>query len=71
MALENPVLDGTGAAPRFTDGWGAIRARVESVVGSLPRDGVLVIGETGLEREWSEAGRLAGYIPSESFFGAG
>lgn len=64
----NPLLDSTGTAPRFTDGWGAIRGKVSEVLGPLPRDGVLVIGETGLEREWSVAGRCAGYLPAERFF---
>jgi hypothetical protein len=68
VAAANPLLDGTGPAPAFTDGWDLIRARVSGVLGPLPRDGVLVIGDTGLEREWSEAGRLAGYLPAERFF---
>ena len=68
---RNPVLDAAAPAPAFTDGWSAIRARVTSVLGPLPRDGILVIGETGLEREWSEAGRCAGYLPAERFFGTG
>ena len=66
----NPLLDATGAAPVFTDGWGTIRQRVSEILGPLPRDGVLVIGETGLEREWSVAGRCAGYLPAGRFFGA-
>jgi hypothetical protein len=68
VAAANPVLGSTGRAPAFTDGWGEIREKVCGVIGPLPRDGVLVIGETGLEREWSEAGRLAGYLPAERFF---
>lgn len=71
ILAENPVLGAAGPAPAFTDGWSAIRARVGDILGPLPRDGVLVIGETGLEREWSMAGRLAGYLPAERFFGAG
>ncbi|MEM6826277.1 MAG: hypothetical protein AAGB18_07190 [Pseudomonadota bacterium] len=65
----NPALGGAGRAPGFSEGWTDIRARVHSVLGTLPRDGVLVIGETGLEREWSLAGRCAGYLPAERFFG--
>lgn len=70
VLARNPVLDGAGPAPVFTDPWAAVRARVADVLGPLPRDGVLVIGETGLEREWSMAGRLAGYLPAARFFGA-
>ncbi len=68
---RNAAIDGAGPAPLFTDGWSAIRARVGGVLGTLPRDGVLVIGETGLEREWSMAGKLAGYLPSDRFFDCG
>ena len=41
----------------------AIRRAVDAALGSLPRDGVLVIGAAGSERDWSLAGRLAGYLP--------
>ena len=72
VAAGNPVLEGVGPAPLFVDGWSTIRERVTEVLGPLARDGVLVIGETGLEREWSVAGRLAGYLPgylpAERFF---
>lgn len=69
VAEANPVLARVGTAPTLFDGWGEIRARVSEILGPLPRDGVLVIGETGLEREWSVAGKLAGFLPSERFFG--
>ena len=68
VASEQPVLDAVGQAPILTDGWGDIRARVGEVLGQLPRDGVLVIGETGLERDWSLAGNLAGFLPSDRLF---
>ncbi len=68
IAEANPILGAVGQAPSFTDGWGDIRARVADLLGPLPRDGVLVIGETGLEREWSVAGKLAGFLPSEKLF---
>jgi hypothetical protein len=34
----------------------------------MPADQVLVIGETALEREWSEAGRMAGFLPAARYF---
>ncbi|MCG6885550.1 MAG: hypothetical protein LJE62_17515 [Silicimonas sp.] len=37
--------------------------------GSLPADGVVVIGETWSERDWCEAARLAGYPPAAPYFG--
>lgn len=65
----NPVVEKAGRAPGLADRWGTVRARVLDTLGPLPRDGVLVIGEAPLEREWSEAGRLAGYLPADRFFG--
>jgi hypothetical protein len=38
------------------------------IKGSIPGDGVVVIGSTALEKSWSEAGRLAGFIPDERYF---
>ncbi|NRB00636.1 MAG: hypothetical protein HRU32_12580, partial [Rhodobacteraceae bacterium] len=36
----------------------------------LPGDRVVLIGDTAFEREWCAAGRLAGYISGDSYFGA-
>ncbi len=68
VTVVNPEIDAARAAPLFTHGWGETRARIADVLGKVPRDAVLVIGETGLEREWSEAGRLAGFLPADRFF---
>lgn len=55
-------------APAFTARWRDIRADVLTLIDGLPGDGVVVVGETWLEREWCEAARLAGYVPSETYF---
>lgn len=68
MARNADSLDTAGPAPTLFDGWSATREKVQAVLGTLPRDGVLVIGDTGLEREWSMAGKLAGFLPSERYF---
>lgn len=34
----------------------------------VPGDRVLLIGDTGLEREWCAAGRLAGYLTADRYF---
>lgn len=65
----NRLIDAATRAPTLFDPWPAIRAKVAAPLGTLPRDGILVIGETGLEREWCAAGRLAGYVPAERYFG--
>jgi hypothetical protein len=30
---------------------------------------VILVGDLALERDWSAAGRLAGYLPAERYFG--
>lgn len=73
FAAANPVFDAASPAPRFTDGWGAMRAAIARLTADrgIPGDRVVLIGETAFEREWSQAGRLAGYIPADRYFGAG
>ncbi len=65
------LIDGATAAPLFTANWpetrGAIRQAVQLT--KSPADAVLLIGDTAVEREWSHAGRLAGYLEAEQFFG--
>ncbi|MEM6479770.1 MAG: hypothetical protein AAF841_08305 [Pseudomonadota bacterium] len=70
VAGANPALDRVAQAPLFTDPWPAMRARVSGLIAAerLPADGVLVIGATSLEREWSVAGKTAGYLPAERYF---
>ena len=65
----NPAILRAVRAPGLADSWGATRARVLSLTGPIPGDGVVVIGATALERGWSDAGRLAGYIDADSYFG--
>ena len=57
-------------APEFSDIWRDSRQIILSALSSdlLPADGVVLIGDTTLEREWSLAGRLAGYLPAERYF---
>lgn len=63
-------VDHAFAAPRATDSWPAMRDQIAAAMRDqrLPRDGVLVVGDTALEREWAEAGRLAGFLTSDRFF---
>lgn len=64
------ALDAAEAAPDLTAPWSEIRRRVQTPIRSarLPLDGVLVIGDTALEREWSEAAKLAGFLTAERYF---
>jgi hypothetical protein len=80
MALANPpltpetvrsavwMIDAAHAAPALLAPEREIRARLRAALGPLPADGVLLIGDHGLERDWCAAGRLAGYLPADRFF---
>lgn len=63
-----PVLATAGESPSHLGTFAEARARIAALVGRLPRDTVLLIGDHPLEGEWAAAGRLAGYLPAERYF---
>ena len=65
----NELISKADKAPDLHSSWGETRQRILDLKGDLPGDGLVVVGETMLERGWSEAGRLAGYIPAARYFG--
>ena len=69
-AIAKGQLDHAAVAPNFTTSWPGCRSAVQEAIAGrkLPADGVLLIGDTSLEREWSEAGKLAGYLPADRYF---
>lgn len=70
VEAANPVvLDGAHPAPCALAGFGEVRAVVRAALGNLPSDRVILVGDLGLERDWCAAGRLAGYVPAERYFG--
>lgn len=64
-------LDTVISAPDMTHNWGQARRILLDALepAKLPADTVVVIGDTALEREWCAAGRLAGYVSAQSYFG--
>ncbi len=68
---QSPVLDAVGEAPDLTDSLRNVRRKVRAVTTgrALPGDGVLVVGDTALDREWFTAARLGGYLPAHRYFG--
>lgn len=64
------LFDQAFAAPAFADSWAATRDKIETIVAAEggPADRLLMIGDTAFEREWAEAGRMAGYLPADAFF---
>ena len=70
VEAANPgVLDGAYPAPYALAGFGEMRDRIRAALGKVPSDQVLLVGDLGLERDWCAAGRLAGYLPAERYFG--
>jgi len=59
------------APPPFAN-WPDTRQIIQAALADtrLPADGVVLIGDTTTERSWSEAARLAGYLPAERYFSA-
>jgi hypothetical protein len=69
LEAANPVLDGVHPAPYALAGFGEMRDRVRAALGHVPSDQVILVGDLGLERDWCAAGRLAGYLSAERYFG--
>tara|TARA_R100000322_G_scaffold60379_9_gene37309 strand:+ start:17004 stop:17564 length:561 start_codon:yes stop_codon:yes gene_type:complete len=65
------IIDAAAQAPTLADGWSATREKLAELTSArgLPSDAVVVIGATMLEAEWPVAGRMAGYLPAERYFG--
>lgn len=70
-ARSDIALDTVILAPDMTQTWGQARGLLLTALepGKLPTDTVVAIGDTTLEREWCAAGRLAGYVSAQSYFG--
>jgi hypothetical protein len=71
VAARDWPVDAAVAAPSSLLSWPAMRDRLRDIIRArgLPPDAVLVIGETALEREWAEAGRTAGFLTGQRYFG--
>ncbi|MEM7295912.1 MAG: hypothetical protein AAF330_04685 [Pseudomonadota bacterium] len=70
VRATNPELDALALAPELTHSWSEMRNRVAGFLKErrLPSDGVLVIGDGWIEREWSTAARAAGLVASTHYF---
>jgi hypothetical protein len=64
-------VDATTHAPGIALSWADTRRALDTFLAEArqPRDGVLVIGATDLERDWVAAGRLAGFVSADRYFG--
>lgn len=69
QVLVNPQIDAAHAAPFALAKFATARADIRAALGRTPGDRVLLIGDMAVERDWCDAGRLAGYLSAEVFFG--
>lgn len=69
VAEVNAAILRASEAPGLAATWGDTRDAILALKQTIPADGVLVIGETWLERDWCGAARLAGFLPAERYFG--
>lgn len=62
------TFDGAMVAPHLSQSWRETGDALRGAIGALHPASVLVVGETPLERQWAEAGRLAGYVQTQDYF---
>ena len=71
IAASRPGLfEGLGRGPGFTATWRETREGVRALLAArgLPRDGVVLVAATSIERGWTSAAGLAGTIDRATFF---
>ena len=69
MAGVNPELDRACDAPDLLARFGEAGHQLRAILGRVPGDRVILVGDMELERDWCAAGRLAGYLPAARYFG--
>jgi hypothetical protein len=67
------VAEGLGLpaapAPAPLASWSTARGTILGVLGTMPADGVVLVGATGFESDWAEAARLAAFLRDDRVFG--
>ena len=71
MAAQNPELDRVDLSPDLLAPFGLAGRQLRAILGRVPGDRVLLVGDMAVERDWCAAGRLAGYLAAGRYFGAG
>jgi hypothetical protein len=63
-------LDRAFAAPAFADSWADMRDTIKEIFAAQRHAGdrFVMVGDTAFEREWAEAGHMAGYLRADQFF---
>ncbi len=69
VLATNAVLEAAHAAPHVLLPFPAMARALREILGRLPGDRVVLVGDAPLEADWCLAGRLAAYLPAERYFG--
>ena len=69
LAAWNPELDRAASAPPLWATFGEARHQLREILGRIPGDRVILVGDQPLEAEWCAAGRLAAYLTADRYFG--
>lgn len=71
--LHSIKLRDARAAPGFADSWAKVRDGMRDLLAShrMTPGSVVLIGDTGFERDWTAAGKFAAYLPADRFFPEG
>lgn len=64
------ALDLADRAPGLSDSWSRTRERLAAAVQAArwPASRVFLVGDTTLERDWTAAGKFAGYVTADRYF---
>lgn len=70
LAAQAVAVEALAQAPAAHAPWAAQRRVILALLAGArrPADQVLLVGDTGAERDWAAAARLAGYLPAERYF---
>lgn len=73
VAAHPGLFEAVGRAPGFTASWRETRDGLRALLAErhMPRDGVVLVAATSIERGWTGAAGLAGVIDRDMLFGAG
>lgn len=68
---QNPEIDAALRAPSLLQAWGKTRQELQGMIraGKVSADRLMLIGAGDLEREWQVAGRFAGFLTGDAYFG--
>ena len=70
LAANPGLLDRVGRAPLALAGFREAGGALRLILGKVPGDRVVLIGDMTLEQAWCAAGRLGYYLPAERYFAA-